>query len=984
MRHPVLLLLSLGLLSACTTSGPIQIDKIEPQLVRMKHQEQVTIDFSNLPSHAELAVLPGGPYEKDNIVLPQRATQIELTKNNIWLHMADGTMGKIPLGQKSFQPVMKAVESFSTHDDELAIVADNTLQLYNEDLQQQFSLTLKPSHYQRISFNRSTICLVDERKQLNIINRTNKKSVRSQIKHEIKDIAAFDHSCVVLDENQGLYQYQVMADQIQMTQQYDLGNYAFDLQATDKQLVVAGGFNGVTALSKEGNNLTWSASYNKLKEIQKVDIDKELVIASDQNNAISLISLDHQGTARLISDYAFGDPITDLKIENKLAYVLVQDKLVMIDFSSMSSPALSYLGVNLGGTRRAFVEGDIIYVADWFSGLHLYDISIANAPRLISSLHTPGSSKGVLVHDNIAYIADDDHGLQIADVSDKNRPRLIAELPLSGLAYTMKLHGDKLFVASHRGGLHIVDVSNPHKPKLLGSYDTPGKSWAVHIKGKYAFVADDDSGVLVMDISKPDRIEVVANFTPGGHAEDIVIRDNLAYVAFFEQGLFILDVSNPLKIKQLSHLSTPGNARGIQLVGDLLYLASWKAGFHVIDIKDKANPHIIGQYDTKGSMWGLEVKDQILYGLDWWGGLKTFDVTDPTQPRLAGQYQSAGQIERMKKDKNFLYLAAGNRGLQVFDATNPLNPVWATGVELDGEANDIAIKGNTAYVSIKEKGIALIDISNPFQAHWIKTVPLAEGAELLALAGDSLLVAAKGGHPVLFDVSEPQQPQHRGSWGIKVSSLETNGSDIYAQTINGSLLKLNANKLTALVQFSSPTPIFVTSDKYLFSYSAITQQIEQRLLEQPTVIVKHTPFTAEPSGMAYADERLYVSVSQSGVYVVNFNRQKPAIEMHYPSVHNIKHPLVTQDAVFLAGEPIIVSGEKLPNIHTSRTGNRINLTIPANMPNGAYDLRIQAGQNTLFRHNAFSVGFKKPKKKKFTLEDLKRKMQQGNFEGKAP
>jgi len=59
-------------------------------------------------------------------------------------------------------------------------------------------------------------------------------------------------------------------------------------------------------------------------------------------------------------------------------------------------------GVNFGGERRLFIAGDIAYVADWFSGLHLYDITMPDRPRLLSSFHTPGSAKGVAVRDGIA------------------------------------------------------------------------------------------------------------------------------------------------------------------------------------------------------------------------------------------------------------------------------------------------------------------------------------------------------------------------------------------------------------------------------------------------------------------------------------------------------------------------------------------------------------------------------------------------------
>ncbi len=91
-------------------------------------------------------------------------------------------------------------------------------------------------------------------------------------------------------------------------------------------------------------------------------------------------------------------------------------------------------GVNLGGSRKVFVKNNIAYVADWFSGLHLYDIADPHLPKLISSFHTPGSPKGILVSGNYAFVGDDDYGLQIIDVKDPQNPRLVSSRLMRGLA----------------------------------------------------------------------------------------------------------------------------------------------------------------------------------------------------------------------------------------------------------------------------------------------------------------------------------------------------------------------------------------------------------------------------------------------------------------------------------------------------------------------------------------------------------------------
>ncbi|MDH5217562.1 MAG: hypothetical protein OEX19_07695, partial [Gammaproteobacteria bacterium] len=728
-----------------------EIISVEPELLRFGHDADVDVSFKVIDDDLKLSILPGGPYVYAELTLEKKHRALVVIKDSLWLLDSNNILSRYTFDRDSggFTAAGKTENVFaiSRHNDEIIVAFKTSVRISAGASGEESVYPLPESvRAKNIAFDQSTICIADESGRVVSIDKTDKNTLIHAPGIPINAISSVNGNCTILSKHAGLFSYENRGGVLMQFAHYQSNDFSLEMKNTAKQLLIADGNTGMSVLTLRKNDFFWAGSYNKLGQINQIDGDAFDAVVSDQNNTVSLINLEYEGTPRLISDFRVKDAIRDLAWSQEFAYVLSDNKLQLIDFSSRSSPVLSHLGVNLGGSRRSFIQGDIIYVADWFSGLHLYDISIANEPRLISSLHTPGSPKGVIVRDNIAFIADDDHGLQVADVSDKRRPYIIANLPLRGLAYTMKLIGNRLFLASHYGGLHIIDVTQVDKPSLLGTYDTPGKSWAVHIKGDLAYVADDDSGLLVLDISRPDKIRLINSFAPGGHAEDIVIRENIAYVAFFEQGLFILDIKNPRDIKQIAHLETPGNARGIDIVEDRLYLASWKAGLQVIDIKNLRAPKIVGHYDTRGSLWGLQVREPILYGLDWWGGLKTIDVTNIERPHLIGKYQTAGMIERIAKKDNFLFLATGKRGLQVFEGSNPLNPVWATGVATDGYARDIAIKGDTAYVGLLEGGFDLVDISKPFHAKWQKHIHQSVATSRLLISGDVLLTSNEDGN----------------------------------------------------------------------------------------------------------------------------------------------------------------------------------------------------------------------------------------------
>ncbi|MDH5544594.1 MAG: hypothetical protein OEZ43_03310 [Gammaproteobacteria bacterium] len=937
------------LLGACTGNGVVRDVKIEPTLARMGHADTITVSVGRDVEHIDIAVLPGGPYIKSESL------------------------------RSSLLP-----SPFSKFGARLEISGDG-FGLVGNDGVERYELSHSPK---LIEFNQQSVCVLDDQQQLIHIERVNKQRTSTTVKAGASAIEAYEHGCVVMLDQQSLVHYLPNSNRLVESSEYRLDNQAWDIRAEGRRLLVADGLTGLTVLDMQSGSLGWVSSYNKLGDVRLVAGDGEFVIVADQHNTLSLISLEREGTARLISDFHLPHPVSALALKDLQVWAASGEQVYQIDFSSLGTPVLSYLGVNLGGSRRSFLDGDLIYVADWFSGMHIYDVSIPNAPRLVSSLHTPGSPKGVIVKDNIAYIADDDHGLQIANVKNTRRPAIIAELPLSGLAYTMKLVGSRLYVAAHRGGLHIVDVANPAKPKLLGTLDTAGKSWAVHVLGNLAFVADDDSGVLVVDVSEPGSMRVVEQFSPGGHAEDIVIRDNLAYVAFFEQGLFILDISNPRHIRQLAHLPTPGNARGIQLDGDTLYLASWEAGLQVVDIASPHKPRIVGHYDTKGDLWGLEQRTGIVYGLDWWGGLKIIDVTQRETPRLIGQYQNAGKIHHIAKQNNYLYLAASQRGLQVFDGKNPLNPVWATGVDVDGSARDVLIRGDTAYVAVAELGVALVDISNPFHARWKGRVELPRGVDILAGYKDFILAGKTGESLELLSIDKQGELQLTDYISLKPKLLAVVEDGFLIVDTNGDLFLLcdldrHSSALRKLRSLGRHVERVAVGGSHLFAYTS-DKQIQRYVLPNVDVLTDTVQLEQAADGLAFFEGRLFVSRHQNGVLVINYSGSKPLIEMEYAATHSIEQALITEEAIFLAGENIIVSGERLPGFSVSKANGKVQITLSPDMPMGSYDLRLTENGVQTHVRNAFEVGFKKPAKSHFTLEDLKKKMQQGNFEGKAP
>lgn len=372
-------------------------------------------------------------------------------------------------------------------------------------------------------------------------------------------------------------------------------------------------------------------------------------------------------------------------------------------------------GVNLGGQRRAHLDPikKLLYVADWFSGLHIYDLTEPDQPHLLSSYHTPGSPKGVVVKNNIAYVADDDKGLRVIDVSDARRPHEITALSTPGLAYTPVIDGDGLYLASHRGGFQIINIADPQQPRIVSDTRTGGKAWSIVVRDHIAYVACSEAGLWIYDVHDPAQPKLLSQYAPGGNAEEVILDGPRAYVAFFEDGVHILDINQPDQPRVISTFATRGNARGLALRDTTLFVADWLAGIRAVDISDQKQVRVIADFDTPGAAWGIKISGPHAYVLDWWGGLLTLDINTPKQIRTLDRFPACENCSDIDVTERYAYIATGQRGVQVFDIKNSLNPTWITGFDLAQPARYLARVGDALLVAGLSE-ISLIDTHDPF------------------------------------------------------------------------------------------------------------------------------------------------------------------------------------------------------------------------------------------------------------------------------
>ena len=764
---------------------------------------------------------------------------------------------------------------------------------------------------------------------------------------------------------------------------YQTTGPALDIALAGEIGYIANGANGLTLIDlSDPAHPFWLGSHQKLGRIIKVAAEGTMAAAVNDEGVIYLIDASNRLEPTVISAYRASQPVEDLALYADWVISRAADGLHIIDFTAetpqISNEGLDFgQGVNFGGERRVYIENSLAYVADWFSGMHIYDISRPRMPVLLSSFHTPGSPKGMIVRDGVAFVPDDDHGLQIIDVSNPRQPRQISHIQTAGLGYTPKIVGDLLYLASHRGGFQVIDISDVAHPRQISEFDTDGKAWSLEVKGDTLYVADDDPGLLMFDISDPARPTPIGQFSPGGAAEEVVVRDNIAFVAFFEDGLYILDIADPRNPRLISHLRLPGNTRGLDLVGDTLYIASWLAGVHIVDVSDLKQPQILGQYDTRGAAWGVKLDGQELYVMDWWGGITVLDVSDPAQPQRAGGYHDRGRVNAIASEGNYLFVAQGSNGLQVFDINNPLNPTWTTGVEFPGQAEDIALLGSRAYLAAGDGGVAVIDIDNPFNVRWLHSIEMARDADEIEIGQNRLYVLHRHQGVSVVDI-DGEQPRHQLS--LRVNDMALGAQRLYLASDRGIHVYADRGddlKLIGMTETDHAVHRLTTwHDALVASVGdqlVLFDQVDGELRQRASF-----PLGATVSDLAINGDQLLVS----GDHTVSVFQRNGAgqlfLKARYPLLGEAGQLAPYRQTVYVSGEKTITAFNPLPGLElTTDDDQSYRFRLPPQLGVGSYNLNLSFsdGSHQLVEQ-AITVDMIRFSKPKLSMEEFKKIMEE--------
>lgn len=454
----------------------------------------------------------------------------------------------------------------------------------------------------------------------------------------------------------------------------------------------------------------------------------------------------------------FSDAIYDVAIQGDLAYVV--DGVTGLHVIDIRIPThLGQVGTyNTPGTAKGIaLAGDYAYVAD---GSSVRVISILNpaAPVLAGSIAISGSAAtDIAISGDRAYVAAQATGVVVLNISNPASPSVVATLNTPGSALGVAVTGDVLWVADGASGLESVSIVNPAAPTILDTYNTSGTATSVAVDGDVAYVADYNGGFWAINATTPSSLTLLDRLALSGYSNGVALDGNVAYVADGTSGLLSIDISNPTTLTQIDAVDTSGDAQAVVTMGNYAYVADLSGGLRALTIAANQTPVAYGAAGTTYGPTKIKISGDYAFGTNAYNGINVFDISDPDTPVLVGACDT-DYAGGMDIHGDYLVVSDHETGIRIISLANPETPTMVSTCNTPGDAYDVTVDGDYAFVADQASGIQVINIANVSAPVLVGSLATTGWAWTIAIDGDIAAVAEYNSGVRIVSLSDPVHP----------------------------------------------------------------------------------------------------------------------------------------------------------------------------------------------------------------------------------
>jgi hypothetical protein len=399
---------------------------------------------------------------------------------------------------------------------------------------------------------------------------------------------------------------------------------------------------------------------------------------------------------RIVGSVSTGGCYYNVAVSGALAYAVKSGfnggELQAIDVSIPGSPrVLATTGTPTWPNEVALPENggwSHVFVVDGSDGphasLHVFDFTGLRTPSIVGSYDAGEMCFRLDVQDNIAYLAAYYTGIRLIDVSDPRSPWLRGIVDTPDMAVAVAVSGAYAYVADGWAGLQVIHSG----AYVVGGVGMPGFAADVALSGNSAYVVTEGSPsrLQVVDIADPGAPGLLGSVELPGVANGVAVSGARAYVANAD-GLIIVDIADPANPRIMGSVDIPGRSSGVVVLGTLVYVAAAESGLQVVDVADPGNPRIVNTVDTLGQLSSVSISGKYLYAADWLDGLIVFDIADPRNPRTLGGLGNNHEALDVVVSGGYAVIGVGNIGLEIMPVQ--CTPEIGSGSRADIEPMDV-------------------------------------------------------------------------------------------------------------------------------------------------------------------------------------------------------------------------------------------------------------------------------------------------------
>lgn len=186
--------------------------------------------------------------------------------------------------------------------------------------------------------------------------------------------------------------------------------------------------------------------------------------------------------------------IPEQQSHTELRIIDVSNPMIPTQLGNFGTPGL---------VHSLAIAGNKLYVADFVTGLLIYDISQPQNPIHLGT--HPGTTRSVAVSGNVAYVSYPHpfNGLKVIDISDSQNPILLHTIlphPTSTI-WKCLVNSDRLYISDTAWNeILAYDISDPQSPVLNGNYGWNLGSYDMCIEGNFLFTASYGFGTSIHNL----------------------------------------------------------------------------------------------------------------------------------------------------------------------------------------------------------------------------------------------------------------------------------------------------------------------------------------------------------------------------------------------------------------------------------------------------------------------------------------------------